>query len=221
VAFHVEIRRAFSRAWAFNLEEAELRRIVLEPWVRGDPVLLGEQRWEPSSCRIAVLEGPRLAAAELAHGQGWHRASRSGRDVTGELLRPGEPTGATVVALVTHDEPSRRAVGAAVGALGLTAIDFAAVRARLLARPPASPGAAAAIVVIGSGARSSDWALDAGLALGALGERAVVVCVGDQPAPDELAAVRALRLPQGGREAALALAGPLRAAGCAVRPVAA
>jgi len=221
VAFHVEIRRAFSRAWAFNLEEPELRRILLEPWARGVPVLLGEQRWEPASCRLAVLEGPRLAAAELAHGQGWHNASRSGRDVTRELLRARVAQEATVVALVTHDEAGRSALSAALGALGLTAIDFGAVRARLLARPPASPGAAAAIVTIGPGARSGEWALDAGLALGALGARVVVVRVGDEPAPLALGALEALRLPPGAREAALALAPPLRAAGCAVRPVAA
>jgi hypothetical protein len=209
VAFHVEIRRGFSRAWAFNLAEGELRRAVLDPWAAGAMVQLGDQLWEPARCRLTVLQGPPLAPAELAHGQGWNRAQRTARDVTRDL-----PTAAAaVVALVTHDDAGRRVAGEALNALGLAAVEFAPVRARLLARPPLAAGVAAAIVVAGPGPRGPDWAVDAGLALGALGARALVACLDDAPAPAELAGVAAVRLPPGPLDAARALAEPLRAAG--------
>lgn len=59
--FHVEIRRGHRWAREFNLDEATLRESVLEPWVMGRPVLLGDREWEPEECELRVLEGPELS----------------------------------------------------------------------------------------------------------------------------------------------------------------
>ena len=83
MAFHLEIRRGLHHARAFNLEHPEVRRAVLEPWLRGVAVTLGQRDWDPRACRLTVLEGPPLAPADLAHGQGWHNAGRSARAAVG------------------------------------------------------------------------------------------------------------------------------------------
>jgi MoxR-like ATPase len=86
VPFHVEIGSSFNHARVFNLEEAELRRSVLEPWVAGVAFEFEEREWEPRDSRLTILEGPRLAAADLSFGQGWSNATRSAEDVTRRLV---------------------------------------------------------------------------------------------------------------------------------------
>ncbi len=185
MAFHVEIRRGLHHARAFNLEHDELQRTVLEPWLRGVAVTVGQRQWDPGACRLTVLEGPRLAPADLAHGQGWHNAGRSARDVTAAVLTAVD-TGAATVAVIAATAEDRDAAAAAVEALGLTAVDFAAVRAGRTVR--------AGLVVVGTGALTVGWGLDAGLAMGTLGARAIVVCLGDAPMPGELAGIEPVRL---------------------------
>jgi hypothetical protein len=184
VPYHVEIRRSFQRARAFNLGEAELRAGVLDPWRSGRTVVLGDQRWEPGESRLTVLEGPRLDAPELAHGRGWQRAERASRDVTLELLETSP-----AVALVAESQAAGDAVAAALDGFALVA--WEPVRRRILAGE--APGVAGAVLVAAA-EPSAAWLLDAGLAAGALGRRAVVV--GPAPAalrelaagPGELAA---------------------------------
>src|SRR5436190_659448 len=86
VAYHVEVRRSFRRAWAFNLSAEKLRRSVVAPWVAGRSLELGDRRWEPRESELRVLEGPELSPPELAFGQGWNSAERSGRNVTRRIL---------------------------------------------------------------------------------------------------------------------------------------
>jgi len=183
-----------------------LVRAVLQPWSRGVTVRLGEREWDPRACRITVLEGPRLAPAELSHGQGWHSAERSGRDVTRALLSRAGVLAATV-AVVAVGDADRRAAVAAVEALGLTPVDFAEVRSAVLAGAAGRAGVRAALVVIGAGPATAAWGLDAGLALGALGASAVLVCVGGAQLPAALAGIEPVRLEQPD-----ALAARLRAA---------
>jgi hypothetical protein len=212
--FHVEVRRSYHRAWAFNLDSEELRRTVLEPWVRGAPLRIGDRDWDPSQSSLRVLEGARLAPADLAHGQGWNRAERSGRDVARELLagsamRP--PAAATIVA------PSGEARDAAAGllrALGVTVVDFASVRAALL--PPVQEAVAAQVaLVLVEAAAPEGWHFDAGLALGAFGPRAVFVSLAPGgPAP--LAGIPVAGLDAADPAAPGMLAEALRRAGCAV-----
>ncbi len=89
--YHVEIRRSFKRAWLFNIDEARLAATVLEPWIADRPLEIGDRRWEPRESDLRIIEGPQLAAPDLAHGQGWNAAERSGEDVTRRLLAAAPP----------------------------------------------------------------------------------------------------------------------------------
>jgi hypothetical protein len=194
--FHVEIRRSFRRAWAFNLDEGRLRRAVVDPWRRGARVELGDREWEPRESTLRILEGPELSAPELAHGQGWHQAERSGRDVTRELVRSAAPA---AVAVIGQSPAGERAVREIVGRLDAPVVDWAAVRARILAaaRTPA-PGTGlagvAAVLVAERFDPPASWLFEAGLALGALGGRAVLVQLGDRAPPAPLRDLGAIRL---------------------------
>ena len=165
--YHVELRRSHQRAWLFNLEADALRARVLAPWSHGAGVVADDRRWEPRETAIRILEGLRLDPADLAHGQGWNNAERSGRDVTEEML--ARPVTATVVS------PTREGHDLGVGLLeqlGVAAVDWGEVRAGLLA-PERRRGAHAALVMIA--AAPGPWLFDAGLAIGAFGDRAIVV----------------------------------------------
>jgi hypothetical protein len=188
VPFHVEIRRSMHRARVFNLDTVELRARVLDPWARGGPVALGDQEWDPRDCALTVLEGPALEPPDLAHGQGWHRAVRSARDVTEDVLRASAP--AAAVAVLATAPAARRVAGAALDQLGVEAADWPAVRSRLLAGEHAGEGIVGALIIVDGPADA--WLLDVGLAVGALGARAVLVCAPDGPLA---ARIRELGLP--------------------------
>ncbi|HVP02230.1 MAG TPA: hypothetical protein VMT10_06635 [Solirubrobacteraceae bacterium] len=202
--FHVEIHQGLHRAKAFNLDEVELARL-LAPWWRDGDVVLGDRPYELRKSTIIILEGPHLEPPDLAYGQGWNNALPVSREVTEELLArlragaedaaatPVAPTGpgttATAVAILAATADGRRAAVQALARLGLQAVDWAVLRAQLLAA--ASPGslgpgvaaAGAALLVLDEpGGPSPGWLFDAGLALGALGGRAVLVRLAGEPA---------------------------------------
>jgi hypothetical protein len=91
VPFHVEISGGLNHARAFNLSLDELRKTVLEPWLTGRALELGEHEWEPRECQLRVLEGRHLDPPDLSFGQGWSNAERAGQDVTRRLLEEAEP----------------------------------------------------------------------------------------------------------------------------------
>jgi hypothetical protein len=84
--FHVEVRKFPHVARSFNLSEAELNAKILVPWSDGQLVLLGEQKWEPASAKLTIVEGPELRVDELGMGRGWPNALQRGQDVTERLL---------------------------------------------------------------------------------------------------------------------------------------
>lgn len=88
--FHVEIAGALNHARAFNLSLEELRRTVLESWLTGRPVELGEHEWDPRESSLRILEGPHLDTPELSFGQGWSNAERASEDVTRRVLEKTE-----------------------------------------------------------------------------------------------------------------------------------
>lgn len=89
--FHVEVSGGINHARVFNLSLKELRRQVLEPWLTGRSVELGEQEWEPRESSLRILEGPHLDTPDLSFGQGWSNAERSAKDVTRRVLETAEP----------------------------------------------------------------------------------------------------------------------------------
>jgi hypothetical protein len=120
VPFHVEISSTLRHARAFNLGEAELRQAIVEPWLAGRPVELGEREWEPAKSTLKILEGAALEPPELSFGQGWANAERSAENVTRRVLGAaagrGDPTALVVesdspeetVAQMTADRDARR-----------------------------------------------------------------------------------------------------------------
>jgi hypothetical protein len=86
--YHVELRQFPHNFCRFNLTERELRHTILDVWLRGEWVELGERRWNPQQAKLTVLEGPRLPVEQLSMGRGWRNAKREGQDVTERLL-PG------------------------------------------------------------------------------------------------------------------------------------
>ena len=43
--FHIEVATGRQHARSFNLTEEELRRTVLDPWLSGRAILLGDRKW--------------------------------------------------------------------------------------------------------------------------------------------------------------------------------
>jgi hypothetical protein len=174
VAFHVQVRQSFHRAWRFNLEADELRRTVLEPWVRGVELTLGGRQWAPARADLRVLEGPRLEAADLAHGQGWNSAERSATDMTRRLIAALSEQAPPGRVAVVASPAVAAALDAALRTFGLEPVPLASVRASLVSEGARRAGLAAA-VIHAEGAAVEAAGFDAGLAIGALGRRAVVV----------------------------------------------
>lgn len=86
MAFHIEVSSGLNHARSFNLSAEELRLTVLEPWLSGQPVALGDRRWEPRGTDLRILEGPELSNPELSFGQGWANAERASQEVTRDVL---------------------------------------------------------------------------------------------------------------------------------------
>ena len=87
--FHIEISSAVDRARVLNVEEADLRKEVLEPWVAGLSFEFADEDWQPRECRLTILEGPPLKSAP-ADEDGWDSALRTADDVTRSMLEAAE-----------------------------------------------------------------------------------------------------------------------------------
>jgi hypothetical protein len=122
VVFHVELRRFPHNTHAFNLSETELRRLVLDPWSRGEAVELGERRWQVDQTHLTILEGPELATGQLSLGRGWPAAVRQGRDVTARLRPvPGSARAVAPAAAASLPGPPYEAFRGALLGLGADA----------------------------------------------------------------------------------------------------
>jgi hypothetical protein len=98
MSFHVEVSSGHQHARVFNVDEAELRGTVLEPWVAGLPFEFGEHEWDPRESRLTVLQGPEMEGPDLAFGQRWSNAQRSAEDVTRSMLEAAEASAPVQVA---------------------------------------------------------------------------------------------------------------------------
>lgn len=86
MAFHIEVSTGRQHARSFNLTEEELRRTVIEPWLSGRAVLLGDRKWVRDDANLRILEGPELSNQDLAFSNGWANAQRGATDVTATVL---------------------------------------------------------------------------------------------------------------------------------------
>jgi hypothetical protein len=217
VAFHVEIRRSLRRARAFNLSEEKLRYTVIEPWRQGRSVELGDQQWDPGESALRILEGPELGQAELALGRGWNNAERSATDVTSRVLREAE---VVVVAVLAETPAGRETATRLLSQIGVPTADWGAVHARIMAaatvvprHPRQSARDLVALLLVEQGEPTGTWLFEAGLALGALGGRAVVAQLGEEPPPAQIRDLGVIRLDPGEPASLHALAERLRHAG--------
>jgi hypothetical protein len=88
MAFHIEVATGKRHARSFNLTEEELGCTVLDPWLSGRPILLGDRKWtRDDETSLRILEGPELAVQDLAFSQGWANAERASTDVTAMTLK--------------------------------------------------------------------------------------------------------------------------------------
>jgi hypothetical protein len=196
VAFHVEISRGFRHARAFNLDEDTLRTKILEPWVRGRVIVLGDKDWEPRDCKLRILEGPELADMDLAMGRGWSNAEKTAENVTRRLVDEAvAPAAAPVVAIVAETPSGEEALARMLKRLGLETAAWGEVRGRILEVAGGSGGPRyAAVVAFETPTPPGSWLFDAGLARGALGRSALVAQLGDTGIPVELTGVDVIRL---------------------------
>ena len=215
--YHVEVRRSRHHARIFNLSEGELRGTILEPWRHGRPLELGDRRWERAGSQLRILHGPQLEGVDLAYGQGWNHAERSARDVTDELLAA---TGGTV-AVLACTQTAADAASDMLDALGLAAVDWgAAARGPILGWLAHAGEAAqldfAAALVVGEREVPEWWLFEAGIALGALGPRALLVVLDGGPPPGPLRELPVATLAPTDPPDLDRLRELLRGAGCAV-----
>jgi hypothetical protein len=196
VAFHVEISRGFRHARAFNLDAEALRSTILDPWVRGRVIMLGDRDWVPKDSRLRILEGPELAETDLSMGRGWSNAERTAENVTRQLIDEAvAPSVDPVVAVVAETASGEADVNRMIGRLELEAAPWSELRGRILGVPAERGGPGyAAVVAFESPTPPGSWLFDAGLARGALGTRAVVAQLGDSGVPVELTGVDVIRL---------------------------
>jgi hypothetical protein len=135
VPFHVEISGGLNHARAFNLNLEELRREVLEPWLTGRSIELGEREWNPRESALRILEGPHLETTELSFGQGWSNAERSGEDVTRRVLEHAEPP-KLPDAFVVEAEVPEATVAEMLGGLGAQPVALNEAEKRIDGRDP-------------------------------------------------------------------------------------
>jgi len=84
--FHLELRQFPHLARSFNLTREELDRRFLGPWAEGHAVQLDDHRFTPGRARLTIYEGPRLGPEEIGLGRGWANVTRTGQDVSAQLL---------------------------------------------------------------------------------------------------------------------------------------
>ena len=199
--FHVEISAGPSHARVFNLDDERLRLEVLEPWTQGRPVMLGDKEWMPAKSELKILEGRKLESTDLNFGRGWDSAEHTARDVTVNVLQRFAPVATTSEVAVLAETPwGREQVGEAPGAArGERRRLGPGPRGGAERRRDGGSGVEAPVVILAveSAEPVGWWLFEAGLAIGALGARAVVVGLGDEQPPEPLRDLGVIPLDRG------------------------
>jgi hypothetical protein len=84
-SYHVEIRDFPRNVNRFNMTGQEVGALLLA-WAQERVFELGDQRWNPQTAEINVIEGPEIPVSSLSLGRGWPIAVREGQDVTQRVL---------------------------------------------------------------------------------------------------------------------------------------
>ncbi|HXF29966.1 MAG TPA: hypothetical protein VN522_00490 [Solirubrobacterales bacterium] len=150
MAFHIEVGAGRRHARSFNLTEEELGRTVLDPWLSGRPILLGDRKWKrgDEESRLRILEGPELSVQDLAFSQGWANAQRSAADVTTTVLEAaadGRRAQRGPATLVIHSDSPVQTLAEIVSGHDTETVSPEDLRERIDGRDPA---VAAVILVV-------------------------------------------------------------------------
>jgi hypothetical protein len=145
VPFHIEISSAVNRARSFNVDEAEMRRSILNPWVTGLPFEFGGYEWQPRESRLAILEGPTLKGELGNPDQDWLTALRRGEDATRRLLETAEQEAPKRAALVIEADSLQGALKSLRSGREQRPIEWEAAVKRLTSN---DPDVAAVILVV-------------------------------------------------------------------------
>jgi hypothetical protein len=147
--FHIEVATSKRHARSFNLTEEELGRTVLDPWLSGRPILLGDRKWtRDDESRMRILEGPELSVQDLAFSQGWSNAQRSSTDVTAAVLEAateGRRAQRGPAAIVINSDSAVATVADLVAGQDTETASLEEVRERIDGR---DPSVAAVILVV-------------------------------------------------------------------------
>lgn len=147
--FHIEVATGKHHARSFNLTAEELGRTVLDPWLSGRPILLGDRKWtRDDESRLRVLEGPELSVQDLAFSQGWSNAQRSAGDVTAAVLEAaaeGRRAERGPAAIVIHSDSAVQTVADLVSGQETETVSIDQARERIDGR---DPSVAAVILVV-------------------------------------------------------------------------
>jgi hypothetical protein len=149
MAFHIEVKSGLHHARSFNLTGEELQRTVLEPWLNGRPIKLGDRSWDPRESELRVLEGSELSNPELSFGQGWANAERASGEVTRKVLDAAEKLRsagkAGPAALLIETDSAVRTVAELASTEGARSVDMQSLTEMIDGR---DPEVAAVIVVV-------------------------------------------------------------------------
>ena len=147
--FHIELATGRRHARSFNLTEDELRRTVLEAWLAGRAVLLGDRKWTRDDAELRILEGPELSNQDLAFGNGWSNPQRGAADVTQTTwLAPATEAARAArgpATIVIHTDSAVQTLADIVAGHDTESVPIEEARERIDARDPAI---AAVILVV-------------------------------------------------------------------------
>ncbi len=83
--YHVEIREFPRNVNRFNMSGQEIGALLLA-WAQDRPFELADQKWNPRTAEMTVIEGPEIPVSGLSMGRGWPTATREGQDVTERVI---------------------------------------------------------------------------------------------------------------------------------------
>jgi hypothetical protein len=149
--FHIEVATGRQHARSFNLTDEELRRTVLDPWLAGRPVLLGDKKWTRDDAELKILEGPQLSIQDLNFSQGWANAQRRSEDVTATVLdgaTEAQQAKRGPATIVLHTDSAVQTLADIVSGHDTESVPIEEVRERIDGRDPA---VAAVILVVQRG----------------------------------------------------------------------
>jgi hypothetical protein len=143
-SYHLEIRDFPRNVNRFNMSGTEIGTVLLA-WAQERVFELGDQKWNPQTAELTVLEGPEIPISGLSMGRGWPTALREGQDVTARVLAEAREAivDGSVARMAQAQEAAAPAAAGPAEALAAGLGDEPLVRAREQAVPepeiPAGP----------------------------------------------------------------------------------